>query len=165
VYEFFAETTIEGTPSQAWEILTDVDRWPDWDPHEEAARIEGPFAVGTSVWAKPRGGPASTATITAVEEGRGWSSECPLPGGRLRGHVELEPCRDGRLRIRKTMQITGPLTPLFRLHYGRRIRRDMFLTFEALEARMAARGAAVASRSPTVAPRPVRDTTQPVSVA
>jgi hypothetical protein len=144
VYEFFAETTIEGTASRAWEILTDVDRWSEWDPHEEAARIEGPFAVGSSVWAKPRGGPASTATIAAVEEGRSWTNDCPLPGGRLLGRTELEQHGEGRLRIRKTMQISGPLTPLFRLYYGRRIRRDMFLTFEALEARMAAAPEAVA---------------------
>jgi hypothetical protein len=140
MYEFSAESTIEGRVERAWEILTDVARWSEWDPHEEAARIEGRFAVGASVWAKPRGGPASTATITAVDSGRSWVSECPLPGGKLRGRVELEQLDRERLRIRKTMAITGPLTPLFRLHYGRRIRRDMFLTFEALEARIAEGG-------------------------
>ena len=30
--------------------VTDVAGWPAWDPHEKAARLEGPFAPGTAGW-------------------------------------------------------------------------------------------------------------------
>jgi hypothetical protein len=36
------------------------------------------------------------------------------------------------------MRVTGPLVPLFQLYFGRRIRRDFFKTWAALERRAAA---------------------------
>jgi hypothetical protein len=140
MYEITAETTIGGDIEAVWSVATDVAGWPTWDPHEQAARLDGPFAAGTTGWSKPNGGPATAWTITEVVDGSRWASECPLPGGRLAGVNEFEPLGDGRIRCRKTMRVTGPLVPLFRLYFGPRIRRDMFKTFAALEGEAARRG-------------------------
>ena len=133
MYAISAETIIDGDLDAVWAIATDVDRWASWDPHEQEARIDGAFAAGTTGWSKPRGGPGTIWTLTAVTHGRSWTSTCGLPGGGLSGENTFEPLPDGRIRCTRTVRVTGPLTPLFRLWFGPRIRRDMFVTWAALE--------------------------------
>jgi polyketide cyclase/dehydrase/lipid transport protein len=145
MYQIKAETIIEGDPSAVWEVVADVDGWPSWDPHEEEAHLDGPFATGTTGWSKPRHGPGTGWTITAVVEGRRWASECALPGGKLTGENLFEPLDGGQIRCVKTVNVTGPLVPLFWLHFGRGIRKDMYATFAALEREAARRHERAAS--------------------
>lgn len=145
MYQIKAETIIEGDLSAVWEIVVDVDGWPSWDPHEEGARLNGPFAAGTTGYSKPRNGPGTDWTITDVVHGRRWASECSLPGGKLAGENLFEALEGGRIRCVKTVNVTGPLVPLFWLHFGRGIRRDMYATFEALEREAARRRRRAAS--------------------
>jgi hypothetical protein len=143
MYEISATAVISAGIETVWEIVTDVAGWPAWDPHEEAARLDGEFAVGARGWSKPHGGPATEWRITEVVPLERWASECGLPGGRLRGRSEFEPLPGGRVRCSKTVWVSGPLVPLFRLCFGRRIRRDLGLTFAALEGEAARRRQAV----------------------
>ncbi|HEV3360147.1 MAG TPA: SRPBCC family protein [Pseudonocardiaceae bacterium] len=134
MYRISAQTTIRANAADVWRIVTDVNNWPSWDPHEEAARLDGEFVEGATGWSKPHGGPGTQWTITEVIEGRRWASECPLPGGKLAGGNEFTDLGDGRVRCAKTVEVYGPLVPLFRIWFGRRIRADMVRTFAALEA-------------------------------
>jgi hypothetical protein len=109
MYEISAQATIDGDLAAIWEVVTDVAAWPSWDPHEEAARLDGVFAAGMTGWSKPHGGPATDWTITDVVEQRSWSSECALPGGKLSGDNHFEPVGDGRVRCTKTVRVRGPL--------------------------------------------------------
>lgn len=104
--------------------------WPSWDPHEQKARLDGPFAPGTKGWNKPRGAPAGTFTITEVEPERMWSARAGIPLG------------DGRIRVSKVFEVHGPVAPIFRLIWENGVRYDMLLTFRALEAEAQRRGAA-----------------------
>jgi hypothetical protein len=140
MYRISEETVISGDIGSVWAVATDVARWPAWDPHEQDARLDGPFAPGTRGWSRPNGGPAATWTLTEVVDRTRWASECPLPGGKLSGVNVYEPLGDWRIRCVKTVTVTGPLVPLFRLHFGRGIRRDMFRTWTALEREAARRG-------------------------
>ena len=137
MYEIRGEAVIEGDAAAIWAVVTDVDNWSNWDPHEERARLDGPFAVGTIGFSKPKGAPGTEWTLTEVVPERRWASECPLPGGKLRGCCTFDPVSDGKVRVTKTIWVTGPLVPLFRLYFGRQIRRDMFRTWAALERRIA----------------------------
>ena len=38
--KIYEERTIAGDISDVWRIATDVAKWPDWDPHEEAGEIQ-----------------------------------------------------------------------------------------------------------------------------
>ena len=134
-----AETIIKGDINTVWAVVTDVNNWPAWDPHELAARLDGPFAAGTKGWSKPRGGPATDWIITNVVDHQLWASECPMPGGKLAGENTFESLGDGRIRCTKAMWVSGPLVPLFWLYFGRLIRRDMFATWTALEREVARR--------------------------
>jgi hypothetical protein len=133
MYRISAQRTINGNLTAIWQLVTDVANWPSWDPHEEAARLDGEFVVGGTGWSKPHGGPATTWTITEVVEQHSWASECGLPGGKLSGRSEFTDLGDGTVRCAKTIDVTGPLVPLFRLWFGRRIRADLHRTFAALE--------------------------------
>ena len=144
MYEFGAEAEINADAESVWAAVTDVAGWPAWDPHEKAARLDGPFAPGTSGWSKPNGGPATDWTITEVVPLRRWGSECGLPGGKITGTNTFEPLPDGKLRCVKTVRVSGPLVPLFRFFFARRMRADMLKTFAALEQEAARRHAAVA---------------------
>ena len=112
-------------------------RWPEWDPHEDVARLDGEFVVGTTGWVKQQGNPGAAFTLTEVVPQRRWASECKLPGGKLWGSNDYEQLPDGKIRCTRTIRVTGPLVPLFRFHFGKRMRRDFFRTWTALEARAA----------------------------
>ncbi len=140
MYEIREQATISGDLATVWAVATDVANWPAWDPHEENARLDGPFTVGACGWSKPRGGPGATWTLTQVDARRRWASECGLPGGKLTGENVFEPVGDGEVRCTKTVRVSGPLVPLFRCYFGPRMRRDMSKTWVALEREVARRG-------------------------
>lgn len=98
-----------------WDVLTDVEQWPTWDPHEEASRLDGAFVSGTHLWTKPTGAPASTAVLEDVRPGVSWAAHCPLPGGILRSTTTLCPIDAGRTTITRSMEVSGPFTLLFRM--------------------------------------------------
>ena len=142
MYRITAEKILTGDIASVWATAVDVARWAEWDPHEEAARFDGPFVAGATGWSKPHGGPATDWLVTEVAERARWASECPLPGGKLTGVNTFEEAGPGRIRCAKTVCVSGPLVPLFRLWFGRRIRRDMLKTFDALEREAAVRARA-----------------------
>jgi hypothetical protein len=128
-----ASSVIKGDLETVWDIETDVNRWPSWDPHEEDARFEGPFAVGTKGWSKPRGGPEANWVITAVEKPRRWALDNPVFGGKLEVEKTYEAVDSEHVRCTKTMVVKGILVPLFWLYFAKITKRDMFLSWEALE--------------------------------
>lgn len=136
MYEVSAAAVIEGTPEEAWAVQCDVAGWPSWNGHEEAARLDGPFAVGTHGWSKPRGGPGADWVLTEVDGPSAWGSRSSLPGGALTGRRTFAAVGDGKVACTATMRATGPLEILFRLWFGPRIRRDMVTGFAELESEM-----------------------------
>jgi hypothetical protein len=139
MYEITERAVITADAATAWNVSTDVDNWASWDPHEQAARLDGPFVAGATGWSKPRGGPATDWTVTEVTEHRRWASRCALPGGALAGENTFEPIGTSRLRCTRTVRVSGPLVVLFRVFFGPRMRRDMRRSFAALEYEVARR--------------------------
>ena len=79
MYSFQCETTFDAEPAAVWKVWTDVSRWPEWDLTKEIARIDGPFVLGASGWAKQRGNLGGTFTITAYSAQRDASNPLALP--------------------------------------------------------------------------------------
>jgi len=79
---FECEATFRAEPAEVWKVWTDVERWPEWDVSKEIAQLDGPFQPGVSGWAKQRGNLGGSFTITAVDDGRRWVTECPIPWAR-----------------------------------------------------------------------------------
>ncbi|HEY7430428.1 MAG TPA: SRPBCC family protein [Streptosporangiaceae bacterium] len=133
---FECEATLDAEPAAVWAVWTNVGRWPEWDVSKEIARLDGPFVVGTSGWAKQRGTLGGSFTITELQPGRRWVSECPLPLGKVIFEHVLEPVGKHRVRVVKSVEVEGGISPLIRL-FAPKMRRDISESLVAL-GRMAA---------------------------
>jgi hypothetical protein len=131
------EATFRADPDAVWKLWTDVGRWPEWDVSKEIARLDGPFQAGACGWAKQRGNLGGSFTVTEVQEGRRWVTECPVPLGKVVFEHVLERPGDGQVRLIKRAQVHGGLGPLLRL-IGPRMRRDITESLAALERLLAA---------------------------
>lgn len=133
----YGERIINGDIESIWRIATDVNAWPSWDPHEEAAELYGPFAVGTKGSSQPRGGPAAKWILTKVEDKKIWSLINKMPVGTLHVENRYEPLADQKVRCERTMIVTGLLVPLFWIYFAKLVKKDMQATWEALEKEVA----------------------------
>jgi hypothetical protein len=120
-----------------WKVWTDVDNWPAWDVSKEMARLDGPFIPGTQGWAKQRGNLGGTFTITTVEPERHWTSECPLPLGKIVFDHLIEPQGNGRVLVTKDVEVHGGFAGMFRLLFAAKMRRDITESFVALQRHVA----------------------------
>jgi uncharacterized protein YndB with AHSA1/START domain len=131
MYEFECDATFEAEPDAVWKVWTDVARWPEWDVSKEMARLDGPFEPGVSGWAKQRGNLGGSFTITAVDPGRRWVTECPMPLGKVIFDHLLEPIAGRRVRVVKRVEFQGGFAPLMRL-LSPKMRRDIAESLAAL---------------------------------
>jgi hypothetical protein len=136
VYSFECEATFDADPAAVWKVWTDVPGWPEWDLTKEIARLDGPFVVGVSGWAKQRGNLGGTFTITEVEPVRRWVSECPIPLGKVIFAHLIEPVGRDHVRVTKSIEVLGGFSPLFRLIFAARMRRDITESLEAMGRRI-----------------------------
>jgi uncharacterized protein YndB with AHSA1/START domain len=71
-----SETEIAAPPERVWELVSDIDRWPDWNPDIDSASLDGPLAPGTTFrW---KAGPGSiVSTLRQVDPPRevGWTGK------------------------------------------------------------------------------------------
>jgi hypothetical protein len=132
MYLFECEATFEAEPAEVWKVWTDVERWPEWDVSKEIARLDGPFQSGVCGWAKQRGNLGGSFTITVVDDGRRWVSECPVPMGKVVFDHVLEPVAGGRVRVVKKVEVQGGFSSLLLL-FAPKMRREIARSLAALE--------------------------------
>lgn len=134
--ELREERVISGDLADVWRVATDVVRWPEWDPHEEAGEIYGAFCAGTKAYSKPRGGPAARWELTEVTPESSWSLVNRMLIGTLEVQNRYSRLPENRVLCEKRMRVSGwVLRLLFRLHYAKVTRSDMQATWVALERR------------------------------
>ena len=136
---FECEATFAAEPAEVWKVWTDVERWPEWDVSKEIAQLDGPFQPGVSGWAKQRGNLGGSFTITAVDDGRRWVTECPIPLGKVVFDHLLEPAAEGHVRVVKRVEVHGGFGSLLRL-IAPKMRRDITQSLAALERQLSALG-------------------------
>ena len=135
MYLFECEATFEADPDAVWKAWTDVARWPEWDVSKEIAQLDGPFEPGTRGWARQRGNLGGSFTITAVDPGQRWVTECPMPLGKVIFDHRLEPAAAGYVRVVKRVEVEGACAPLV-LMFVPRMRRDITASLAALEGQL-----------------------------
>lgn len=131
--KIYGERIIEWNLDTIWDISTDVDNWPNWDPHEESAKLYGPFEVWTNGVSQPRGGPVAKWTITTIEKKKTWSLINKMPVGTLRVTNNYEVLPNNKVHCERIMIVSGFLVPLFWLYFAKLVREDMQSTWIALE--------------------------------
>lgn len=111
--EYSATDTINAAPMTLWAILTDADRFPEWEPH--VTRIEGRIAQGEQITIHTTlSARAFPATVTEFLPGERmvWAGGMPLNLFRGVRTFTLEPLADGTTRVTTREVFSGMLLPL-----------------------------------------------------
>ncbi len=112
--KFEAEATINATPEKIWGILTDTDKWPEWDPFCE--KIEGKVALGQKVKAFSKLSPGRGFSVKVTElvpnERMTWSGGMPF--GLFKGvrTYVLSPNVEGAVDFTMREVFSGPMLAL-----------------------------------------------------
>jgi hypothetical protein len=101
------------TPAQLWRVWADVNRWQEWQPDIEYARLEGAFEAGQVFRFRPKGGPELGIEITEARPHAGYADLTRFPGARMLDSHEIVDHGD-RIEIRNTVTVSGPLGFLWR---------------------------------------------------
>jgi hypothetical protein len=104
-----AELIAERPAEALWRVWSDVAQWSERDPHEEEARLDGPFARGTQGSSRPRGALAGAFEPADVGPPTRWVSRSTLPLGALAFSHTIEKLDATRCRFRLIADATGPM--------------------------------------------------------
>jgi hypothetical protein len=109
----YSRTVEDLEESDVWEVWADVDRWAEWQDDVDLARLQGPFAKGSTFQLKPKGGPLVAIEILRCEAPGVFVDLTRFPLARMTGaHYMIE--NAGELELRTTISIEGPLAFLWR---------------------------------------------------
>jgi uncharacterized protein YndB with AHSA1/START domain len=115
MYEFVTKSTIRAAPERVWEILTNADRYSEWNP--EIVGIEGRIALGERIRARVKVGggairsvPLRVTTLEAPSRME-WIGGLPLGLFTGRRIFTVTP-RDERVEFCMLVQMSGLLASL-----------------------------------------------------
>ena len=103
---------IRAIPEVVWDVLSDIDNWPSWNPDVKEAKLTGGLKVG-SVFRWKSGPGTITSTLEEVEAPReiGWSGRTM---GIIAVHVHrLEPSDEGT-RVYSEESFDGLMARVFK---------------------------------------------------
>ena len=119
------QITIDATPERVWQVLTDFDAYPQWNPF--MTQVSGTPARGErlTIHMQPEGGRAMTFRPTvreAVPQRRlRWLGRLLVPGIFDGEHsFTIEPQDDGGVRLVQQEDFRGVLVPLLAKSLDRR---------------------------------------------
>lgn len=124
-------TTIK--KERVWELWSDVNNRHLWDLDSEYCQTEGPFQAGTSFILKPQGGSRVKIEIIETTPYQSFTDRTRFFGAIMDGIHYMEQTKKG-LKITTTIQISGPLSFLWRKLLVENIVRTLPQQTEALVA-------------------------------
>ena len=135
-----AGVVIPASPAEIWNIWSDLEGWPDWNPVALDISLRGPLDPGTVVDMRlrhPRGRPFWTRPVideVAPERALGWTAKGM--GLRARTLTTLEVVDEGT-KLRMVGDTSGLLAFTYRIAMTRKVQGKLFLdTLNAFAARM-----------------------------
>ncbi|TYK48170.1 SRPBCC family protein [Actinomadura decatromicini] len=127
---FEISVDIDAAPETVWNLLKDVERWPEMTESITSVEIlDRPFALSSRARVSQPKLPAAVWTVTAFEENKSFTWESRSPGVTTVGAHYILPKPDGTVTARLTLDQKGPLAPVISLLTGRLSRR--YVTMEA----------------------------------
>jgi hypothetical protein len=113
-----ASVTSSAAPAAFFERWADMATWPEWNTDTDWARLDGPFATGTTGKLKPKGGFTVPFVIERVVPDREFVDVSHLPGARLTFDHQVSTTEDGLTRVDVSVALTGPLRAIWRAIMG-----------------------------------------------
>jgi hypothetical protein len=135
---------IDSTPTRVWEVLTDLEQYPAWNPQIPAATgaVDEGAEIGLRLSLPGRPALNVTATIEQSEPGRSltWRGHVLAPWF-FQGYrrFDIDESGDG-VQLTHLEQITGLFAPVFSLLMGGPARKSHAALNEALQDRSAQPG-------------------------
>ena len=111
-HKSFTVVTKEITKEQFWNVITDVNRWSEWDADLEWTKLEGEPRLNANFTLKPKGGPKTKLTITRFDRPDVFADVAHLPLAKMHTIKTLTETQEG-LNIRMDVKISGLLTILW----------------------------------------------------
>jgi hypothetical protein len=140
--ELRASTEVAASPDRVWEVLVDVERWPEWTESVSSVRLldAGPLAVGSRAEISQPRIPTGTYTVTALEPGRSFTWEQRQPGSTVTAQHGCTPLADGGTRVELGVAMSGAIGGIV----GRLYRKltERYLAMEAAGLKSRAEGPA-----------------------
>ena len=133
---FETETETNATPARVWEVLTDVERWPDrLASYDAVERLdEGPLKVGSAARVRQPGLAAATYTVSALVPDVEFTWSSTSAGVRTTGRHVVQPLPGGRAGLLLSIEQTGLLAGPIGLLLGAKIRRFLAIESDGLRA-------------------------------
>ncbi|SEG53354.1 Polyketide cyclase / dehydrase and lipid transport [Thermomonospora echinospora] len=134
-YEITAD--IDAPAERVWEVLVDVERWPEWTASmDEVRRLEDrPFGTGATVRIKQPKLPTAVWEVTDFVPGSSFTWVSKSSGITSTAVHELTSAPGGPVTVRLVFDQSGPLAPLLGVFAGRLVRRYLTLEAEGLKRR------------------------------
>jgi hypothetical protein len=108
--EASAETT--ASPSRVWQVWSDVNHWPEWNPDMNESRLDGPLKLGATGMINTKSGGKHDVVVTHYEDGRSFELESTaLPGTKMAIRATIAASGDGS-RITQGFEPRGWLAPI-----------------------------------------------------
>lgn len=130
-----AKVDVVATPARLWEVLVDLERWPDWTPTVTSVeRLDpGPLAIGSRTrLVQPRLRPA-VWKVTELDQAKGvfvWKARSP--GITITGcHFVIATTLGCRVTV--SIEFSGLFAPIARLTMGKLTREYVHTEAESLK--------------------------------
>ena len=122
---------ITAAPSRVWDVLTDVEAWPEWTSTVTSVRRldDGPLRLGSRAKIVQPRIPETEYVVTELVEGSSFTWVASGPGVRTTARHEIEPLSHTTVRVRLSVAQSGWLgTVMGRFYRGL---TDRYLANEA----------------------------------
>ena len=128
---------IDAPPERVWEIMSDVERWPEWTASvERAQRLDdGPLRLGSRARLKQPKFPPVVWEVTDLEPGRSFSWTARSAGVTSVGHHRIAPGAAGAVTVTLRLDQEGPLAPLLAFFTSKLTRRYVEAEAQGLKRR------------------------------
>ena len=128
---------VAASPARVWEVLVDVERWPEWTDSVTSVRTlsPGPLAVGSRVEISQPKIPTGTYTVTSLEPGGSFTWEQRQPGSTVSAHHECTPLPDGGTRVELRVVMSGAVGAVVGRLYRKLTERYLAMEAAGLKAR------------------------------
>jgi Polyketide cyclase / dehydrase and lipid transport len=135
--EFECTVEVAAEPATVWAVMSDVERWPQWDPAVTAVeRLDaGPLAVGSEARIRQPRLPSQRWRVTELEDGRAFVWEARSAGVRTVGWHRIAAGEQGRSVVTLGVRSTGALARVVDLFAGSLTRRYVAVEAEGLRRR------------------------------
>src|SRR5256886_6092006 len=110
----FREASLEtkAAPARVWQVWSDVNTWPEWNPDMKESRLDGPLKLGATGMINTRSGGKHDVVVTSFEDGRSFELESTaMPATKMAIRATIAPSGQGS-RITQGFEPRGLLAPL-----------------------------------------------------